>query len=117
MEEETKSVNDILSGFMPSMGSADGSEELLKVVAEYALQLPTLQIQAILKLNDYKNRFEKMGAVTLAKRIDKIISAEAGWLKYKKFNNTGRYVLGALDSYSMGKWIKAGLLNVNVQKK
>lgn len=102
-----------MSGFLPSMGSADGSAELLQVVAEYALQLPAAQINCILRLKDIARRLATVDQA-MGNRLMNIIDE---WIGYKKYNNTGQFVLSALQSHSLGTFIKRGLIDVNVQKK
>jgi len=111
MSEDLK-TNDVLNSFLPSMGSADGIEEVLKVASEYALQLPAMQIQALCRIEDIARENEDDPDFCLRLR-----AFSKRWLELKRYNNSGSYVQQALSSISWFKFAKQGLVDVNVQKK
>jgi len=110
--EPSTNANDVIASFLPSMGSADGIEEVLKVASEYALQLPARQIQALCFIDDIAHEFGD--DQDFAFRLKKFKSS---WLELKRYNNSGNYVQRALDSISWFKFAKQGMMDVNVQKK
>lgn len=112
-ENEALDLEKSIKGMFGKGASAGGEEELLKVVAEYAIQISAQQMRVLMWLRDFGLRQKEKNPM-LAIRIDTFI---AEWREYKKNHQTVESILKANEAINLGKWIKAGLIDINVQKK
>lgn len=128
LSEETSPSNsqvnleDAFSNIFKQSVSGTGEEELLRIASDYALQISAAQIKCLIYL---KYRAEQF--LALAKRQPKYAAFyqwQAGylsafvdkWLDLKKHNNSDIFVMRALDSISLRKFINENTLKVNIEK-
>lgn len=105
-------IDEKLKGLFSGSSSADGSEEVLKVAANFALQLPATQIQALLHLEDIALEFRSDEAFSM--RISNFVKR---WIELRRYNNSAMFVQRVLDSISLKKFIQSGQFDVGIQKK
>lgn len=105
-------IDEKLKGLFSSSSSADGSEEILKAAANFALQLPAIQIQALLRIEDIALEFRSDEQFSL--RLTNFVKR---WIELKRYNNSAMFVQRALDSISLKKFIQSGQFDVGIQKK
>lgn len=106
MEDLEKNINleQVFSNLFEKGGS--GEEELLRIASTYSRQITPQQIKAILLLN-YANSFLKTDI--LKDFCDK-------WLELQQFNNSATFVMRALESISLKKFIGDQTFKINVDK-
>jgi len=125
LTEETPDVNleDAFSKLFKSSVSGTGEEELLRIASNYSLQITAKQIKCLQYIEYRAKMFEALAkAETSALRKKYIFIAEhlhdfvKRWLELKEHNNSDVFVMRALDSISLRKFINENTLKVNIEK-
>lgn len=112
MEEDLKNKKDVADVFGDLFQQTDtGDEGLLKIASGYSLQTSADQIKGILLLEICAMLMQpEMPENTIpgwfAKR----------WLHLKQFNQSAPFVMRALDSISLRKFLGENAIKVNVEK-
>lgn len=109
MENENQPTTDLTSVFEKLFESSSGEEELLRIASKYSRQISAYQIRAIL--------FLEWSATyctgELKQRLREIIDK---WLELKQFNNSALFVMRALESIALKKFIGQDAMKFNIQK-
>lgn len=117
-------LEDAFSNLFKSSVSGTGEEELLRIASNYSLQITAPQIKILLYLEHKAETFDL--AYTYAKTTQ--LQAKyrfianylrmfvRRWLELKQHNNSDIFVMRALDSISLRKFINENTLKVNIEK-
>lgn len=108
--QKTLSTEELFSGLFGASASGTGEEELLRIAAKYSLQLSGRQIRCLIKLNMLADQIPNT-PTSLA-----LHSLITHWLEHKQHHNSGMYVMAALDSIALRRFITTEAFKVNVQK-
>lgn len=112
MAEEPKQVSteELFGNLFGASASGTGEEELLRIAAKYSLQLDGRQIQCLSKIElIIAEKPDSQTSITLRKFVE-------AWLEYKQHHKSGLYVMEALDSIALRRFITSEAFKVNVQK-
>lgn len=90
--------------------SGTGEEELLKIAARFSRQLTARQMRCIIKL---KAHMQLAGDKT-RRTLEAIVSE---FLELKQYHNSNLYVMRALDSVALRRFINENSVKINVQKQ
>jgi len=109
-EKEDVNLEDAFQGLFKTSASGTGEEELLRIASTYSRQLSARQIKAILYLEWQAGVRDNKPYVDLVRFfIDR-------WLELKQFNNSDMFVMRALDSISLRKFIGENAFKINIEK-
>lgn len=116
-------LEDAFGQLFKSSVSGTGEEELLRIASDYALQITAKQVRLLLYL-EHKSESFKLAALNTKGRLSKQFDWAARylhefvfrWLELKKHNNSDVFVMRALDSISLRKFINENTLKVNIEK-
>jgi len=89
--------------------SSSGEEELLRIASAYSSQISSPQIKLLLYLEYRASRMSPANAHRLTTFISR-------WLELKKNNNSAPFVMRALESISLRKFINENTMKVNIDK-
>lgn len=107
---ESKNLEDAFSKLFKSSVSASGEEELLRIASTYSRQISSSQIKLLLYL---EMRSRTMSEINK----EKISNFVTRWLELKQYNNSAAFVMRALESISLRKFINENSMKVNIDKK
>lgn len=102
-------LEDAFGSLFKTSASGTGEEELLRIASTYSRQISARMIKALLYLHWLREEVNEKQA----KLIDAFIK---NWLEYKQFNNSDVFVMRALDSISLRKFIGENAFKVNIEK-
>lgn len=103
-------LEDAFQNLFRTSASGTGEEELLRIASTYSVQLSTRQIKALLWLEWYAATAKDQ---TLATGIRRFVDR---YLYLKQFNGSDLFVMRALDSISLRKYIGENAFKVNIEK-
>lgn len=116
-------LEDAFGQLFKSSVSGTGEEELLRIASDYALQIKASQFRLLLYLKHKASAFELASRYSTGGRKLQFEYAASylrqfvmDWLEYKKHNNSDVFVMRALDSISLRKFINENTLKVNIEK-
>jgi hypothetical protein len=109
VEKPEVNLEDAFQSLFKTSASGTGEEELLRIAATYSLQISARQIKALLWLHWTQPHFNERQGRSVAIFIDK-------WLEYKQHNNSDVFVMRALESISLRKFIGENAFKVNIEK-
>lgn len=117
-------LEDAFGKFFKSSVSGTGEEELLRIASDYALQINAHQIKCLLYLSHWSIKFRMAAAAQKNEQVKSYYLWQADtlqefvykWLDWKKHNNSDVFVMRALDSISLRKFINENTLKVNIEK-
>lgn len=120
---EEVNLEDAFSKLFKSSTSGTGEEELLRIASNYSLQMTAKQIRCLLFLEHRAKMYGELArAETSALKIkykfiaDYLHEFVYRWLELKQHNNSDVFVMRALDSISLRKFINENTLKVNIEK-
>ena len=109
MDNEIKDTG-IEEGIQNLFGTSGvGDELLLKIAANYSTQLNIKQIKIILYLEALSKVLPEKEGKILKDFIER-------WIELKQFNNSAPYIMKALYSISLKKFIGENAFKVNIEK-
>lgn len=110
--DKTTDVNleDAFQGLFKTSASGTGEEELLRIASTYSRQMSARMIKAVLYLEWVKGEKEQRT------ESDLLTSFITRWLELKQYNNSDMFVMRALDSISLRKFIGENAFKVNIEK-
>lgn len=122
--QEEVNLEDAFGQLFKSSTSGTGEEELLRIASDYALQIKASQFRCLLYLEHKASAFELAAKSAGTARMKAQWSYAAiylhefvrRWLELKKHNNSDIFVMRALDSISLRKFINENTLKVNIEK-
>lgn len=117
-------LEDAFSKLFKSSVSGTGEEELLRIASDYALQINAKQIKCLLYLIHWVDKLQIMADKVDQPKIKQYYLWQSRtvnefvykWLDWKKHNNSDVFVMRALDSISLRKFINENTLKVNIEK-
>lgn len=111
IKEEKKEIDfgQAFGGLFEST-SGTGDEELLRVASTYSRQITGRQMKALLFLRFYCYFIPE----EQAERIRDFLNY---WLELKQFNNSAQFVMRALDSISLRKFLGENAIKANIEKR
>lgn len=109
-EEEGGNLEDAFGNLFKTSASGTGEEELLRIASTYSRQLSTRAIKAILYLEWITAERE---GKSYQERMKHFIDR---WLELKQYNNSDQFVMRALDSISLRKFIGENAFKINIEK-
>jgi len=107
---EQQSAEDLFNGLFGATASGTGEEELLRVAARYSLQIGTRQLRTLLQLRLLADQCEETTKQAIINFIEK-------WLDYKQYHNSMPYIMRALDSIALRKFVNENTFKVAVNKQ
>jgi len=90
--------------------SGTGEEELLRVASKFSLQYTGNQIRIMLYLYDVALRYKG------ASNSERLVAYVNKYSELKQFNNSDRFVMTALESIALKRFIGENALKINVEK-
>lgn len=117
-------LEDAFGKLFKSSVSGTGEEELLRIASDYALQINAKQIKCLLYLVHWADKMNEIGAKQTKPELKSYYFWQGKtlgefvykWLDWKKHNNSDVFVMRALDSISLRKFINENTLKVNIEK-
>ncbi len=116
-------LEDAFGKLFKSSVSGTGEEELLRIASNYSLQITAKQIKCLLYLEHKAKMFEALANATEGPEKVKYLyifnylhEFVRRWLELKEHNNSDVFVMRALDSISLRKFINENTLKVNIEK-
>jgi len=119
---ENVNLEDAFSKLFKSNVSGTGEEELLRIASDYALQISAKQIKCLIYLQHRAAQFKVLADKQPKQReyclwqSNYLLDFVIQWLDLKKHNNSDMFVMRALDSISLRKFINENTLKVNIEK-
>lgn len=109
MENDEKNLEAVFQDMFQQGGNGTGDEELLKIASNYSRQMSSRQIKGLAML-----RFiTKFAPDWIAPSLDEFVKS---WIEMKQWNNSAMFVMRALDSISLKKFLGENAIKVNVEK-
>lgn len=102
-------LKDAITNLFSNSQSVSGEEELLRLAAEFAIELTPGQIQVLCLFRIISMQVSEF-------RANQIREFVKSYLEFKRYNNSKRHVRDSLDSISLAKWIKTNAFNVNMNR-
>ena len=102
-------LEDAFQSLFKTSASGTGEEELLRIASTFSLQLSAGQIKALL----YLEWAAEQETEIKQKQIRGFISR---WLELKQHNNSDQFVMHALDSISLRKFIGENAFKIDIAK-
>lgn len=90
--------------------SASGDQELLKVAADFASQYTGEQMRTLCYLHGL---IAQRPDSPFSKKVRPILDK---YVEYKRNHNSAMYVMAALDSIALRKFVNENTMKVNIQK-
>lgn len=122
-QAEEVNLEDAFGKLFKSSVSGTGEEELLRIASNYSLQITAKQIKCLLFIEHKAKMFRELAAVEKTPLKVKYAFTAAylsefvhRWLELKQHNNSDVFVMRALDSISLRKFINENTLKVNIEK-
>lgn len=109
VESQDSNLEDAFQNLFQTSASAGGEEELLRIASKHAMQLSARQIKVLLYLEMMVKAYPKEQQEMISNFITR-------YLELKQNNNSDVFVMRALDSISLRKFINAGSFKVNIEK-
>lgn len=109
IEKADVNLEDTFGSLFKTSTSGTGEEELLRIASTYSRQMSARMIKALLYLIWLKEHTNQKQKMLIEQFIEK-------WLEYKQFNNSDVFVMRALDSISLRKFIGENAFKVNIEK-
>lgn len=116
-------LEDAFTNLFKTSVTGTGEEELLRIASNYSLQISAGQIRLLLYIEHKAESFELKAqyAKEPAKAQYKwsafyLRNFVRRWLELKQHNNSDVFVMRALDSISLRKFINENTLKVNIEK-
>lgn len=111
MDQQDNKVNleDALQGLFRTSVSGTGEEELLRLASTFSRQISAVQIRAILVLEHLAFGSSDQVKAKIAHLITR-------WVELKQYNNSDTFVMRALDSISLRKFINENTMKIDVKK-
>jgi len=109
MTDDKKNLEEAIAGIFRTSVSGSGEEEMLRIASTYSLQIsaPQMRLLIYLVVRSYDlGDVEKEKLQTFIKK----------WLELKSYNSSAAFVMRALESISLRKFINENTMKVNVQK-
>jgi len=103
------SAEDLFSGLFNVSDSGTGEEELLRIASQYSRQMDSRQIRSLCRLKAFSIKCEPK----IKEQIDVFVDY---WINLKQYNRSNSYIMYALDSISLRKFINENTMKVNVMK-
>lgn len=113
VEPEERNLEDAFQSLFKTSASGTGEEELLKIASTYSRQISAAQIRAILYLEWIGRNLKANGKTVEASQVSHFVDR---WLELKQYNNSDMFVMRALDSISLRKFIGENAFKIDIQK-
>jgi len=105
-------LEDAFQNLFKTSASGTGEEELLRIASTYSRQIDSSQILCLLYLEYRATQLKdthEISAQLLHSFVDR-------WLELKQYNNSASFVVRALETISLRKFINENSLKINVAK-
>lgn len=110
-EGDGTNLEDAFQSLFRTSASGTGEEELLRIASTYSRQITASQIKVILYL-EWLILNENIPAT----RKTQLRAFVDRWLELKQYNNSDMFVMRALDSISLRKFIGENAFKINIEK-
>lgn len=113
LDSPTEDVNleDSFQSLFKTSVSGTGEEELLRIASKFSVQLSMAQIRALVYLR-WISKHSKMPQ----ERKEQIATFIEDYLQYKQYSGSAMFVMRALDSISLRKFIGENAFKIDIQK-
>ncbi len=112
-QQKDENIEKAFNDLFKSSTSGSGEEELLRIVSDFSLQLTSPQIRALLWLKVKAKRLRARGKTDEALVLDTFVDE---WVRYKKNNFSDVFMMRAVESLSLKKFIGQNAIKVDVMK-
>lgn len=102
-------LEDAFQSLFKTSASGTGEEELLRIASTFSLQINPAQIKCLLYIEWVARTMEPTKRQQLQTFVDR-------WLELKQYNGSDMFVMRALDSISLRKFIGENAFKVNIEK-
>lgn len=110
--QQKPDVENAFTNLFGGIASGTGEEELLRIAARFSRQISARQMRCLVRLT-----MAAEAAPKDSKTKAQLMAIVEHWLEYKQYHNSNLYVMRALDSISLRKYINDSSFKVNVQKQ
>ena len=108
-KKESVNLEDAFQNLFRTSASGTGEEELLRIASTFSMQITTRQMKALLYL--------EWASINLSPaRRKQITQFVERWLGFKQHNNSDLFIMRALDSISLRKFVGENAFKVNIEK-
>lgn len=104
-----QSAEDLFSGLFNVSDSGTGEEELLRIASQYSRQVDMRQIRCLCRLK----AFSILCDSKIKDQIDVFVDY---WINLKQYNRSNSFIMYALDSIALRKFVNENTMKVNVMK-
>lgn len=123
---QDKNLEQAFSNLFKSSVSGTGEEELLRIASRYSLQMSAQQIKCLLFLEHKARMYDELYKVAKQQNdlrwvkykftADYLTTFVSRWLDLKQHNNSDVFVMRALDSVALRKYINENSMKINIEK-
>jgi len=107
--EQKLSAEEVFQNLFGASASGTGEEELLRIAAKFSVQISGRQMRCLVKIQGHLEQAS-------VKTKTALIAMVAKWFELKQYHNSNIYVMRALDSIALRKFVNENTFKVNVQK-
>ena len=97
-EKENKNLDEAFANLFGGSSSLGGEEEMLRIASTYSRQITSYQIKCLLFLELKASRLDEKNKEALNSFVKR-------WLELKQYNNSASFVVRALETISLRKFI------------
>lgn len=114
MENNNQNLGAAFQQLFGAKLSGTGEEELLRLASTFSVQLSARQVKTLVYLYCYvANAFELDEKPKVAQFFRDFVLK---YIEYKQFNNSDIFVMRALDSIALRKFMNENTMKIQVQK-
>jgi len=114
MEEQKQNLEDSFQDLFKASVSGSGEDELLRIAADFSMQLSAAQVRCLCYLHDKAIALREKKKEIIAERLEKFVE---NYLRYKRNNNSANFVMQALGAISLKKFINENTVKINLMKQ
>jgi len=114
MDSQNGLLADKFQQLLGSGGGAGEDEKLLELASSFSVQISGAQLRVLMSLYTFSDVLELNGKPEQAKLVRSFIKK---YLELKKYHGSDFYVMRALDSISLRKFMSQTPIGVDVIKK
>lgn len=93
--------------------SGTGEEELLRLATTFSVQLSARQVRILMYINFLGDYYTATGEIKKAAVFHSFVRR---YIEYKQYNNSDVFVMRALDSIALRKFMNENTFKVQVEK-
>jgi len=114
MDQQNTALADRFQQLLGSSMSGGEDEKLLELASNFSVQLSAAQVRTLIAVNMFADVLDSKGKIDQAKILRSFLKK---YLDLKKYHGSDFYVMRALDSISLRKFMSQTPIGVDVIKK